>query len=216
MAWTRRLAALWLVVALGATAGGLAAADGDLERGEALYALCAQCHGAEGRGNRDFQVPAIAGLPQWYIQMQLQKFRVGLRGTHFDDITGMRMRPMSLTLRGDSDVAAVSTYAASLPAYKPEPSIDGNAAAGKGLYALCAACHGQNGEGVQAMSSPPLKYASDWYLVSQLNKFKAGIRGTNPKDPTSLLMGPQSPMAMTLKTEQSVRDVVAYISTLAP
>ena len=66
------------------------------------------------------------------------------------------------------------------------------------------------------MSSPPLQPASDWYLVSQLNKFKAGIRGTNPNDPTSLLMGPQSPMALTLTTEQSVRDVVAYITTLGP
>ena len=38
----------------------------------------------------------------------------------------------------------------------------------------------------------------------------------SPKDPTSLLMGPTSPMAITLKTEQSVRDVVAYITTLRP
>jgi len=216
MAWTQQLAVLSLAIALGATATPAAVAAADLERGEALFALCAQCHGAEGHGNQEFLAPSIAGLGQWYIELQLQKFRSGLRGTHFDDIAGMRMRPMSMTLRSEGDVTAVAAYAASLPPYQPEPTVQGDAAAGKSLYALCAACHGQKGEGVQAMSSPPLQHASDWYLGSQLNKFKAGIRGTNPKDPTSLLMGPTSPMAMTLKTEQSVRDVVAYIRTLGP
>ncbi len=123
---------------------------------------------------------------------------------------------MRVTLRTEADVATVAAYAASLPAYKPEPTVLGDAKVGKSLYVICAACHGQNGEGVQAMSSPPLKNTSDWYLVSQLNKFKAGILGTNPADPTGRLMGPQSPMALTLKTEQSVRDVVAYITTLGP
>ena len=40
--------------------------------------------------------------------------------------------------------------------------------------------HGQNGEGIQAMNAPSLLHTNDWYLVSQLNKFKAGIRGANP------------------------------------
>ena len=215
MARTRHLTALSLTVALCATAGGVAGAD-DLERGEALYDLCAQCHGSEGHGNAEYLAPAIAGLEQWYIETQLKKFRAGLRGLHFDDISGMRMRPMSLTLRSEEDVTAVAAYAASLPDYQPERTVKGDVQAGKSLYVLCAACHGQNGEGMQAMSSPSLNQSSDWYLVSQLNKFKAGVRGTNPKDPTSLLMGPTSPMAITLKTEQSVRDVVAYITTLRP
>jgi cytochrome c oxidase subunit 2 len=214
MARTRYWTALSLAIALCATATGVAGADS--ERGEALYDLCAQCHGSQGQGNALFLAPAIAGLDKWYIETQLKKFRTGLRGTHFDDIAGMRMRPMSLTLRSEEDVVAVATYAASLPDYKPERTVEGSVEAGKSLYVICAACHGQNGEGVQAMSSPSLNRTSDWYLVSQLNKFKAGIRGTNPKDPISFLMGPQSPMAMTLKTEQSVRDVVAYITTLKP
>ena len=31
-----------------------------------------------------------------------------------------------------------------------------DAAAGKGAYAVCAACHGQNGEGNVAMNAPKL------------------------------------------------------------
>ena len=66
--------------------GRAAAAEGDLARGEALFDLCAQCHGADGGGNKMFLAPAIAGLEQWYVEMQLEKFRNGQRGRHFDDV----------------------------------------------------------------------------------------------------------------------------------
>ena len=194
---------------------GIAAADGDLARGEQLFDLCAQCHGSEAQGNRMFLAPAIAGLDQWYIEMQLGKFRAGLRGLHFDDISGMRMRPMSLMLASDEDVQAVAAYVASLPVTKPARTVDGNAETGKALYVLCGACHGPNAEGMQAISAPPMKSLDDWYLVEQLNKFKTGVRGTAPGDTTGVLMGPSSPMALTLTTEQSVRDVVAHIMTLS-
>ncbi len=75
-----------------------ATAEPDLARGAELFQLCAQCHGAEAHGNEMFLAPSIAGLPQWYVVMQLHEFRQGYRGHHFDDISGMRMRPMSLTL----------------------------------------------------------------------------------------------------------------------
>ena len=35
---------------------------------------CAQCHGADGRGNESISAPAIAGLPDWYIERQLNYF----------------------------------------------------------------------------------------------------------------------------------------------
>jgi cytochrome c553 len=215
MRFTRNLAAFCAVAALVLAAGPASAAEPGLERGEALFDLCAQCHGAEGLGNQLYLAPSIAGLKQWYVEMQLGKFRKGLRGTHFDDISGMRMRPMSQSLRSEADVSAVAAYVASLAPHRPETTVAGNAQAGKSLYVLCGACHGQNGEGIQAMNAPSLLHTNDWYQVSQLNKFKAGVRGANPNDPTGVLMGPQSPMALTLQTEQSVRDVVAYITTLS-
>jgi len=51
---------------------------------------------------------------------------------------------------------------------------------------------------------------SDWYLVSSLEKFKAGIRGGNPANPNAVMMRGMSNM---LTTDQSIKDVVAYIST---
>ena len=187
----------------------------DMANGEELFQLCQQCHGREGHGNRDFLAPAIAGFDAWYVEMQLGEFRSGLRGLHFDDIAGMRMRPMALTLRTDQDLKDVVAYVASLPRADPQPTLEGgNVEAGKAFYTLCAACHGPTGEGIQPMKAPALNHVDDWYLVGQLEKFKSGVRGTRPGDVYGVLMGPNSPMALTLKTDQSIRDVVAYIMTL--
>jgi cytochrome c oxidase subunit II len=52
---------------------------------------------------------------------------------------------------------------------------------------------------------------SDWYMVTQLNNFRQGIRGAHPKD----MYGPQmASMAAILSDEQGIKDLVAYISTL--
>jgi cytochrome c oxidase subunit 2 len=187
------------------------AEDADLARGEVLFDLCAQCHGSAGEGNEFFLAPAIAGMDRWYIEMQLGEFRNGLRGTHFDDIAGMRMRPMSMTLRTEEDVKAVAAYVAGLPKVKPEPTLEGDAARGQQHYAICGSCHGARGEGIQAMQAPALNHSQDWYLISQIERFKAGVRGSNPQDSFGVLM---MNMARTLPDEQAVRDVVAYIMTL--
>jgi cytochrome c oxidase subunit 2 len=64
---------------------------------------------------------------------------------------------------------------------------------------------------VEAMNGPRLTGQYDWYLIRQLQNFKAGIRGSDPKDNYGAQM---RPMTMTLADEQQVKDVVAYIQTL--
>jgi len=209
---------IWFALAGLLATPGLAHAQaaedgGDLQRGAALYALCAQCHGDQGLGNPDVEAPAIAGLPGWYLEATLEKFRAGGRGTHPEDIAGMRMRPMSMWLRDDADITHVSAYVASLPPQRPEPLLEGgDASRGASLYAVCIACHMPDGSGNPALNSPPLRHASDWYLLSQLQKFKGGIRGSNPMDTNGALM---VGMAQTLADEQAMKDVVAHIMTLA-
>lgn len=184
----------------------------DLDRGEELWALCTQCHGEDGGGNSTYLAPAVAGLPQWYAERELGYFRSGVRGTHFDDIGGMRMRPMSLSLRTESDVTAVAAYLASLPRVATEPELaGGDAEKGAQYYLVCATCHGQNGEGNQAPNAPPLAGSSDWYLQTQLHNFKAGIRGADTRDATGMQM---RGMAYTLPDDQAILDVLAYIQTL--
>jgi len=201
----------FLAAAIGGIGGSAAA--GDHARGEALYALCAQCHGADGTGSKLAEAPSLVGLPQWYIENQIKKFQNRQRGEHPGDITGLRMAPMSRTIRNDEDLAAIAAYITSLPVYPPEPLLSGgDAERGKGFYTTtCVACHGPDGMGNQQMGSPPLKYASDWYLYRSLEKFRAGIRGANPADPIGATM---RPMAMTLPDEQALKDVIAYIKSL--
>jgi len=59
-------------------------------RGKELFQLCAQCHGPEGAGNQLALAPAIAGLPEWYINAQLHNLKSGARGTHPEDTGGLR------------------------------------------------------------------------------------------------------------------------------
>jgi cytochrome c oxidase subunit 2 len=199
------VAALTLVVA--PTAGA------ENERGAALFDLCSQCHGGQGQGKELFLAPAIAGLGDWYVTSQLQMFQSGARGLHHGDTGGMRMVPMSRWLRSDDDVKAVSAYVASLPKVEPKQVLEsGDAAKGKAAYALCASCHGAEGKGNQQMNAPRLAGTSDWYLLSSLHKYKAGIRGSNPANGNAMLM---RGMAMSLVDDQAMKDVVAHINTLA-
>src|SRR5258708_5940171 len=87
----------------------------------------------------------------------------------------------------------------------------GDAAAGKPLYAVCAACHGSQAEGNPALHAPKLSGQGDWYLKRQLKYFKSGARGTHEKDVFGKMM---APMAATLSDDAAIDNVIAYIKTL--
>jgi cytochrome c oxidase subunit 2 len=87
----------------------------------------------------------------------------------------------------------------------------GDPRAGQARYAVCAACHGPQGEGIAAMNAPKLSGQGDWYLKRQLVNYKGGARGTHEKDTYGKVM---APMAATLPDEKAIEDVVAYIMTL--
>lgn len=87
----------------------------------------------------------------------------------------------------------------------------GDPARGETLYATCGACHGPNGEGMEALQAPALAGQESWYVIRQLQNFKAGIRGANPRDVYGMQM---APMAMILPDDQAIEDVAAYIETL--
>lgn len=203
----------WLILALAALSSACSVAgNAPTAPADETFHLCMQCHGENGLGNQAVNAPSIAGLPQWYVEGQLTKFKAGGRGTHFDDLTGMQMRPMAMSLATEDEIKTIAQYIAQLPAKKPTPVVTGgDAVKGKPLYAVCTACHQADGAGNEALKAPPLTHASDWYLVSSLKKFKAGVRGTNPLDVSGAGM---RPMAQTLTSDQAVLDVVAYIVTL--
>jgi cytochrome c oxidase subunit 2 len=213
MSLSRRIGtAVALAISFGIAVGGASFATAD-DRAAELFELCATCHGDDASGNSLYGAPAIAGMAEWSVNAQLGKFRDGQRGRHFDDIYGMRMRPMALTLRSDEDIALVAAYVSSLPVTQPEAELHGgDAAKGKTLYAPCVACHGMEAEGREPLSGSPLANVSDWYLLRQLENFKAGVRGGRPGDQTGAMM---RAMSATLPDEQVMKDIIAHIMTLA-
>ena len=209
----RRLVVACACLALTTLWTGGAAIAGDLARGQALFTYCTQCHGDAGGGSQLARAPAIAGLSEWYVQSQFRKFQSGARGTHPDDVGGLRMHPMSRLVRSEEDVQAVAAYVASLAPSRPEPVVEGgDAARGAVLYTLCGTCHGPEGAGNQALNAPALRTTNDWYLLAALEKYKAGVRGGNPRNGSAVLM---RGMAMQLVDEQAMKDVVAHIMTFA-
>ncbi len=197
------------VLAQSPSAGG-----GDVGRGKKLYtATCFTCHGERAEGKKEFNSPALCRQERWYIVTQLQKFRAGLRGTDPKDAAGAMMRPMAQSLPDEQALLDVATYVTTLQAPVPSAQVKGDVAAGKTRFtSVCAACHGPAARGNPELKAPALAGQNDWYVVAQLQKFKAGLRGANPKDVTGLQM---KGMAGALADEQAVRDVAAFIATLA-
>jgi cytochrome c553 len=196
-------------------AGGLVACDATpppvgMERGEALYKTCTPCHGDAGIGNVDIAAPTIAGLPQWYLEAQLESFQEAWRGNHYQDIPGLRMRPMALSLTREGDIESVAQYVAALPGIYPESTLDGNAGAGAEAYQPCVACHGEAALGNEMLQSPPLVQLHDWYMLNQLRNFQSGARGAHPED----TWGQTMRVNVLAMSEQGMKDVIAYVQTL--
>ena len=184
---------------------------GDAEKGKALYAVCTACHGEDGGGKKELAAPRLAGQEDWYLRAQVLKFKDGLRGYDPKDTAGLQMRPMAMTLANDEAVDNVVAYIMELKAKSPvEKAEGGDPEKGKALYQVCAACHGDKAQGKKELNAPRLEIQNGWYLSHQLQAFKDGLRGKDPKDATGSQM---RPMAMTL-SEDGVKDVVAYILTL--
>ena len=186
-------------------------AAGDPAKGKAAYETCAVCHGANGEGTPELNVPKIGGQEEWYVARQLQNFKTGLRAPTTSDVYGTQMRALSMTLANDQEIADVSAYVASLSPPAVADTVSGDAAQGKAAYATCTACHGANGEGNQALNSPKLAGQYDWYIVRQLQNYKSGVRGGDPKNVFDTQM---RPMAMILTTDDAVNNVAAYINSL--
>ena len=198
-----------LLITLGAGPAVLAA--GDVVKGKALYNICAACHGANAEGTAALNAPANAGQDPWYMTRQLKNFRAGIRGADPDDTFGAQMRPMAMMLSSDQDIADVVAYITSLDLPEPPQTVDGDVELGKQAYETCIPCHGEFGQGAQALDAPRLSNQHDWYIVRQLENFKAGIRGGHQNDIYGAQMRIMSQM---LESDDRVRAVAAYIASL--
>ncbi len=114
--------------------------------GERLFANnCAACHGADARGSKGF--PNLTdndwlhgGTPE-KIEETITKGRVGV------------MPPMAAAVGTPDDVDHVAQYVLSL-SDSPHDAL--GAQLGRTKFAACAACHGADGKGIQAIGSANL------------------------------------------------------------
>ena len=200
------LSAMFMLMSM-ATFAAAASATSSLSE---VIADCVLCHGTDGRGNEAVAAPRIAGMEDWYLQRQLEAFRLGWRGVHAADDEGREMQPMAAVLR-EEDIAAVAAWFANQVTPDPLPTLNGAADRGQRHYTLvCAQCHGARGQGNRSLAAPALAGQNDWYLVRQLHLYRHQIRGHVPEDSHGMQM-----MAMigTLVDDQAVLDVVAFINT---
>jgi cytochrome c oxidase cbb3-type subunit 3 len=106
---------------------------------------CAQCHGSDARGSKGFpnltDKDWLHGGSHEKIQESLLKGRVG------------QMPPMATAVGTPEDVRNLAQYVLSL-SNSPHDSL--RAALGKSKFTTCAACHGADGKGNQALGAPNL------------------------------------------------------------
>ena len=106
---------------------------------------CAQCHGSDAQGSKGFPNLAdndwLAGGSPEQIYKTIHDGRVGV------------MAPIAAAVGTSEDVRNVAQYVMSLSNI-PTDSI--KVALGKPKFAVCAACHGMDGKGNQALGAPNL------------------------------------------------------------
>lgn len=114
--------------------------------GERLYMNnCSQCHASDARGSRGF--PNLTDH-EWLHGGSPEK----IQETITNGRTGM-MPPMGAMVGSEADVRNLANYVLSLS----ESQHDAAAAAlGKEKFVTCAACHGVEGKGNQALGAPNL------------------------------------------------------------
>lgn len=140
----------------------------NLEHGAELYGTCAACHGPDGRGTADGEVPAIAGQHGSVLLKQLADFRHDQR---WDE----RMRHFTDRhhLADAQDLTDVAAYVAKMPRFPTTRGVgDGTSLArGASVYFVnCEQCHGPLGQGNLLRRRPRLAGQHYQYLLRQLQE----------------------------------------------
>jgi cytochrome c553 len=163
---------------------------------------CIACHGLNGAGDGAGS-PRLAGLDAGYLERQLSDY-ADSRRQH------PQMQWISRRLNAGQRRAVAEYYAA-----LPWTAEDGRQQAMMRLYhhgdpargiQPCAACHGQNGEGIGA-ANPPLAGQPAGFIAEQLALWRKSKRRNDPGD--EMLRISQ------LLTPSEIRQVAIYSANLS-
>ena len=139
--------------------------------GERLFINnCATCHGSDARGSKGF--PNLTDT-DWLHGGTPEKIEETITGGRI----GM-MPPMAAAVGTPQDVRNVANYVLSLSGSAHNPIY---AAAGQSKFAVCAACHGADGKGNQALGAPNLTdkvWLHGWgdeAIIAMVNQGKTNV-----------------------------------------
>ena len=186
-----------------AAAAPAKAAKPDLVKGEASFAMCAACHGADGNSGTPAN-PKLSQQHPEYLVKQLQEFKSGKRKNAI-------MQGMAAAL-SDDDMKNIAYWVTSKKA-KPGFAKDKELVAlGERIYrggvadrqiAACAGCHSPTGAGIPSQY-PRLSGQHADYTAAQLTAFRDGIR-TNSQ--------PMTQVAAKLN-DREIRALADYVAGL--
>lgn len=157
----------------GKDAAALAKEPKAMAVGERLFLNnCAQCHGSDGRGAKGY--PNLTdddwlhgGTPE-AIKTTISAGRQGM------------MPVLTQAIGSEADIENLVNYVAALSGSGGDPA---KAALGKDKFGVCAACHGPDGKGNQAVGAPNLTDKTWLYgggLVSISETVRKGRTGVMP------------------------------------
>jgi cytochrome c553 len=172
-------------------------AAGDAGLGEKKFYTCFGCHGVENYKNAypDYDVPKLRHQHADYIISALQEYRAGDR-PH----ATMHAQAASLS---DQDIEDIAAYLQGPEPQKPSAATNGTVPK---QVATCAACHGENGQGVDAPLTPkPPVLAGQHvdYLEQAITAYRNGRRKN------AVMNG----MSQTLAGDADVKLVAAYFAS---
>ena len=183
-----------------------ASLEPNLGHGAELYQTCAACHGQDGRGTADGEIPAIAGQHGSVLLKQLTDFRHDQR---WDE----RMQNFTDRhhLADAQDLTDVAAYVANLPRFPPTAKGIGDGSAlreGASVYFLkCERCHGPLGQGDLLRVRPRLAGQHYGYLLRQLQETAANKRPGMDRAHVERLQG---------ISPAELRGVADYLSRVSP
>jgi cytochrome c553 len=139
----------------------------DLARGAKLFETCAACHGPDGTGTEDGEIPAIAGQHGSVLLKQLTDFRHAQRRDERMQYFADRHH-----LPGAQELTDVAAYVASLPRFpRTATGIGDGKSLGEGAsvyFRECERCHRPLGQGDLLLRRPRLAGQHYAYLLRQL------------------------------------------------
>ena len=150
---------------------------GNADKGKALSASCAACHGADGNSTNP-EWPKLAGQGESYLVKQLMEYRNDKR-------TNPVMGAMAKAIKSDEDVLHLAAYFSSkeqTPGTAKDQTLvtEGEAIYRGGIVdagvAACSACHGPTGAGNPMAKIPKISGQHAKYTTTQLQAFQSGER----------------------------------------